>query len=156
MDSTFNEESTVSSLCSVPDGMFCLLSPCLSLLSRIDVPSYFIHPAVDKFRRQNYFQPHSDGDVWEAFMDSLDLSFCRNITDQSCLKVYHKDPAQAFSHAPRPSNGDGRVSASPDQITFIRKQMVTQWLLMSICHGAQRSNIKIALLLTKSYHDDDA
>ncbi|XP_053477827.1 sickle tail protein isoform X2 [Ictalurus furcatus] len=38
-----------------------------------------------------------------------ELSDVRNITDQSCLKVYHKDPAQAFSHAPRPSNGDGRM-----------------------------------------------
>ncbi|KAK7881778.1 hypothetical protein WMY93_030187 [Mugilogobius chulae] len=38
-----------------------------------------------------------------------ELSDVRNITDHSCLKVYHKDPAQAFSHGPRPSNGDARV-----------------------------------------------
>lgn len=56
-----------------------------------------------------------DGDVWEVFMKllSFDLSFYRSITDQSCLKVYHKDPAQAFNHGDRPSNGDARVSASP-------------------------------------------
>ncbi|XP_029935020.1 sickle tail protein homolog isoform X3 [Myripristis murdjan] len=38
-----------------------------------------------------------------------ELSDVRNITDHSCLKVYHKDPAQAFSHAPRPANGDARM-----------------------------------------------
>uniref|UniRef100_A0A3B3QD32 Uncharacterized protein n=1 Tax=Paramormyrops kingsleyae TaxID=1676925 RepID=A0A3B3QD32_9TELE len=40
-----------------------------------------------------------------------DLASCRNITDHACLKVYHKDPAHAFSHSPRPANGDARVSA---------------------------------------------
>ncbi|XP_061821832.1 sickle tail protein isoform X10 [Nerophis lumbriciformis] len=34
-----------------------------------------------------------------------ELSDVRNITDHSCLKVYHKDPAQAF----RPTNGDSRM-----------------------------------------------
>ncbi|KAM9839165.1 sickle tail protein homolog isoform 1-T1 [Aulostomus maculatus] len=38
-----------------------------------------------------------------------ELSDVRNITDHSCLKVYHKDPAQAFSHGPRPPNGDARI-----------------------------------------------
>ncbi|XP_053092156.1 sickle tail protein homolog isoform X4 [Pangasianodon hypophthalmus] len=38
-----------------------------------------------------------------------ELSDVRSITDQSCLKVYHKDPAHAFSHAARPSNGDPRM-----------------------------------------------
>ncbi|XP_061127933.1 sickle tail protein homolog isoform X2 [Syngnathus typhle] len=42
-----------------------------------------------------------------------ELSDVRNITDHSCLKVYHKDPAQAFSHGPRPANGDARVSGRP-------------------------------------------
>uniref|UniRef100_A0A3B5LW82 Actin interacting protein 3-like C-terminal domain-containing protein n=1 Tax=Xiphophorus couchianus TaxID=32473 RepID=A0A3B5LW82_9TELE len=41
-----------------------------------------------------------------------ELADVRNITDHSCLKVYHKDPAQAFSHGPRPANGDARVSTS--------------------------------------------
>ncbi|XP_061778247.1 sickle tail protein homolog isoform X3 [Nerophis ophidion] len=36
-----------------------------------------------------------------------ELSDVRNITDHSCLKVYHKDPAQAF----RPANGDTRMHA---------------------------------------------
>ncbi|KAM4606344.1 sickle tail protein homolog isoform 3-T3 [Polymixia lowei] len=39
-----------------------------------------------------------------------ELSDVRNITDHSCLKVYHKDPAQAFSHGPRPTNGDARMN----------------------------------------------
>ncbi|KAM3860468.1 sickle tail protein homolog [Diretmus argenteus] len=38
-----------------------------------------------------------------------ELTDVRNITDHSCLKVYHKDPAQAFSHGPRPANGDVRM-----------------------------------------------
>ncbi|XP_073797637.1 sickle tail protein homolog isoform X31 [Danio rerio] len=38
-----------------------------------------------------------------------ELTDVRSITDHSCLKVYHKDPAHAFSHGPRPSNGDTRV-----------------------------------------------
>ncbi|XP_050954808.1 sickle tail protein homolog isoform X5 [Labeo rohita] len=38
-----------------------------------------------------------------------ELSDVRSITDHSCLKVYHKDPAHAFSHGARPSNGDARV-----------------------------------------------
>uniref|UniRef100_A0A673AKC2 Si:ch211-285f17.1 n=1 Tax=Sphaeramia orbicularis TaxID=375764 RepID=A0A673AKC2_9TELE len=38
-----------------------------------------------------------------------ELTDVRNITDHSCLKVYHKDPAQAFNHGPRPTNGDARM-----------------------------------------------
>ncbi|XP_057178244.1 sickle tail protein isoform X2 [Triplophysa rosa] len=38
-----------------------------------------------------------------------ELADVRSITDHSCLKVYHKDPAHAFNHGPRPSNGDARV-----------------------------------------------
>uniref|UniRef100_A0A8D0D9Y7 Actin interacting protein 3-like C-terminal domain-containing protein n=1 Tax=Sander lucioperca TaxID=283035 RepID=A0A8D0D9Y7_SANLU len=38
-----------------------------------------------------------------------ELTDVRNITDHSCLKVYHKDPAQAFSHGPRPANSDARI-----------------------------------------------
>ncbi|XP_039982363.1 sickle tail protein homolog isoform X4 [Xiphias gladius] len=38
-----------------------------------------------------------------------ELTDVRNITDHSCLKVYHKDPAQAFNHGPRPANGDARI-----------------------------------------------
>uniref|UniRef100_A0A3Q3QFS3 Actin interacting protein 3-like C-terminal domain-containing protein n=1 Tax=Monopterus albus TaxID=43700 RepID=A0A3Q3QFS3_MONAL len=38
-----------------------------------------------------------------------ELTDVRNITDHSCLKVYHKDPAQAFSHGPRPANSDVRM-----------------------------------------------
>ncbi|XP_041823784.1 sickle tail protein homolog isoform X1 [Melanotaenia boesemani] len=38
-----------------------------------------------------------------------ELADVRNITDHSCLKVYHKDPAQAFNHGPRPPNGDARM-----------------------------------------------
>ncbi|XP_038853818.1 sickle tail protein-like isoform X7 [Salvelinus namaycush] len=38
-----------------------------------------------------------------------ELTDVRNIMDHSCLKVYHKDPAQAFSHGPRPTNVDTRM-----------------------------------------------
>ncbi|XP_031706291.1 sickle tail protein homolog isoform X6 [Anarrhichthys ocellatus] len=40
-----------------------------------------------------------------------ELTDVRNIIDHSCLKVYHKDPAQAFSHGPRPANGDARMNS---------------------------------------------
>uniref|UniRef100_A0A8B9H9S0 Si:ch211-285f17.1 n=1 Tax=Astyanax mexicanus TaxID=7994 RepID=A0A8B9H9S0_ASTMX len=46
---------------------------------------------------------------WHSRVTDLDLSFNRSITDQACLKVYHKDPAHAFSHGARPSNGDARM-----------------------------------------------
>ena len=55
-------------------------------------------------------RPWSDGDIWATFLPLDTSSPYRNITDHSCLKVYHKDPAQAFSHGPRPANGDARVS----------------------------------------------
>ena len=60
-------------------------------------------------------RPRSDGDAWDCFLPPRTSSPRRNITAHSCLKVYHKDPAQAFSQTPRPSNGDpNRVSLSPD------------------------------------------
>ncbi|RXM33282.1 Sickle tail protein-like [Acipenser ruthenus] len=40
-----------------------------------------------------------------------ELGDVRNIADHSCLKVYHKDPAHAFNHNPRPSNGDVRLTS---------------------------------------------
>uniref|UniRef100_A0A8C1L3A8 Si:ch211-207d6.2 n=1 Tax=Cyprinus carpio TaxID=7962 RepID=A0A8C1L3A8_CYPCA len=39
-----------------------------------------------------------------------ELTDVRNITSHSCLKVYHKDPAQAFNHNARANNGEIRVS----------------------------------------------
>ncbi|KAK7163120.1 hypothetical protein R3I93_007229 [Phoxinus phoxinus] len=39
-----------------------------------------------------------------------ELTDVRNITSQSCLKVYHKDPAQAFNHSARANNGDIRIT----------------------------------------------
>ncbi|XP_049604958.2 sickle tail protein homolog isoform X11 [Syngnathus scovelli] len=48
-----------------------------------------------------------------------ELSDVRNITDHSCLKVYHKDPAQAFSHGPRPTNGDARMHS--DMVNPLRQ-----------------------------------
>ncbi|KAL6489268.1 hypothetical protein MHYP_G00030090 [Metynnis hypsauchen] len=38
-----------------------------------------------------------------------ELSDIRSITDQACLKVYHKDPVHAFNHGARPNNGDPRM-----------------------------------------------
>ncbi|XP_054893630.1 sickle tail protein homolog isoform X7 [Poeciliopsis prolifica] len=46
-----------------------------------------------------------------------ELADVRNITDHSCLKVYHKDPAQAFSHGPRPANGDARMHSEMAHVT---------------------------------------
>ncbi|XP_053083431.1 sickle tail protein homolog isoform X2 [Pangasianodon hypophthalmus] len=39
-----------------------------------------------------------------------ELTDVRNITPHSYLKVYHKDPNQAFNHNSRNNNGDARVS----------------------------------------------
>lgn len=66
------------------------------------------------FNRSRWRQdrPLSDGDIWAAYLPANNSFPYRNITDHSCLKVYHKDPAQAFSHGPRPANGDARVSTS--------------------------------------------
>ncbi|XP_077411020.1 sickle tail protein homolog isoform X6 [Vanacampus margaritifer] len=48
-----------------------------------------------------------------------ELSDVRSITAHSCLKVYHKDPAQAFSHGLRPANGDTRVHS--DMVNPLRQ-----------------------------------
>lgn len=56
-------------------------------------------------------RPLSDSDIWAAYLPPPPPFAYRSITDHSCLKVYNKDPAQAFSHGPRPPNGDARVSA---------------------------------------------
>lgn len=40
----------------------------------------------------------------------IDVFDSRNIQDRSLLKVYNKDPAHAFNHAPKTVNGDMRVS----------------------------------------------
>ncbi|XP_051556738.1 LOW QUALITY PROTEIN: sickle tail protein homolog [Myxocyprinus asiaticus] len=39
-----------------------------------------------------------------------ELTDIRNITPHSCLKVYHKDPAQAFNHNAKANNGDIRIT----------------------------------------------
>ncbi|XP_046704584.1 sickle tail protein isoform X4 [Silurus meridionalis] len=46
-------------------------------------------------------------DIRNMYYELMDV---RSITDQSCLKVYHKDTAHAFSHATRPSSGDSRMN----------------------------------------------
>lgn len=73
---------------------------------------YVSSAEVLKRARLGQDRPRSDGDIWAAFLPTYTIFPYRNITDHSCLKVYHKDPAQAFSHAPRPANGDARVSVS--------------------------------------------
>lgn len=90
-------------------------SRCHSPLSRVEIPSALVHPAVAGLRGRHSghrMRPHSDGDIWSRYVSNVDFSPHRNITDHSCLKVYHKDPAHAFSHGARPSNGDARVSAN--------------------------------------------
>ncbi|KAK2869923.1 hypothetical protein Q8A67_024315 [Cirrhinus molitorella] len=88
------------------------LSRCHSPLSRVDISSALVHPVVAELRRRpsgHRARPHSDGDAWSVYVTDVDFSQHRSITDHSCLKVYHKDPAHAFSHGARPSNGDARV-----------------------------------------------
>ncbi|XP_077365736.1 sickle tail protein homolog isoform X5 [Festucalex cinctus] len=51
-----------------------------------------------------------------------ELSDVRNITDHSCLKVYHKDPAQAFNQGPRPPSGDVRIHS--DMVNPLRQAPV--------------------------------
>ncbi|KAA0704849.1 Sickle tail protein [Triplophysa tibetana] len=87
-------------------------SRCHSPLSRVDVPSPMLHPMVAELRGQTLAcraRPRSDGDIWSVYLNDMDLFPNRSIMDHSCLKVYHKDPAHAFNHGPRPSNGDARV-----------------------------------------------
>ncbi len=78
-------------------------------------------PLAERLKRTRLRQerPRSDGDIWASFLPRDTFSPYRNITDHSCLKVYHKDPAQAFSHGPRPANGDARVST---QLTHMQTQ----------------------------------
>lgn len=66
-------------------------------------------PLGDLLKRSRLDRPLSDGDVWTTFLPPVTFPVYRNITDHSCLKVYHKDPAQAFSHGSRPTNGDSRM-----------------------------------------------
>lgn len=72
------------------------------------LPGYVPLARLSRRLRQN--RPLSDGDLWAVHLSPVTSTPYRNITDHSCLKVYHKDPAQAFSHGPRPANGDARVS----------------------------------------------
>uniref|UniRef100_A0A8C2L2Q2 Si:ch211-207d6.2 n=1 Tax=Cyprinus carpio TaxID=7962 RepID=A0A8C2L2Q2_CYPCA len=39
-----------------------------------------------------------------------ELTDVRNITSHSCLKVYHKDPAQVFNHNAKANNGEIRIT----------------------------------------------
>ncbi|XP_039609887.1 sickle tail protein homolog isoform X4 [Polypterus senegalus] len=67
-----------------------------------------------------------------------ELSDVRSITDQSCLKVYHKDPAHAFSYNHRPGDGDLRMhreSFSPREAPYPLRQTQGQPPL----HGVQSS-----------------
>lgn len=84
----------------------------MSYERRLSEPLSGYVPLAGLLKRSRLRQdrPLSDGDVWALYLSSNASSPYRNITDHSCLKVYHKDPAQAFSHGPRPANGDARVS----------------------------------------------
>ncbi|XP_069067474.1 sickle tail protein homolog isoform X4 [Pleurodeles waltl] len=48
-----------------------------------------------------------------------ELTDVRSIQDQCLLKLYNKDPAQAFSHTPRPVNGDIRMQK---EITYTGRE----------------------------------
>lgn len=77
------------------------------------LPGYKHLPRVMRLRRSRGDRPLSDGDLWTVCSSADPSAPRRSITDHSCLKVYHKDPAQAFSHGARPANGDARVSEPP-------------------------------------------
>lgn len=116
-----------------------IISPLVSSLSCFPHWSAFLPYLLCNIwiRIQNDYQhtrPGSDGNVWVPFMNGLDFSFYRSITDHSCLKVYHKDPAHAFSHAARPTNGDARVSARINQIIFFLTLLVKKvCMLFEMC-----------------------
>lgn len=84
----------------------------MSYESGLSEPPRGYEPAAGRQRRTRLrrSRPLSDSDVWAAYLPGLPRFPYRSITDHSCLKVYNKDPAQAFSHGPRPANGDARVS----------------------------------------------
>lgn len=77
------------------------------------LPGYKPLPRLMKVRRARGNRPLSDGDLWAVCLSPDPSAHYRGITDHNCLKVYHKDPAQAFSHGARPANGDARVSEPP-------------------------------------------
>lgn len=84
----------------------------MSYGSGLSEPPPCYTPMAGRLRRTRLRsnRPLSDSDIWAAYLPPLPPFACRSITDHSCLKVYNKDPAQAFSHGPRPANGDARVS----------------------------------------------
>lgn len=79
----------------------------------VPLPGYKLLPRLMRVRRERGNRPLSDGDLWAVRLSPDPSAHRRSITDHNCLKVYHKDPAQAFSHAARPANGDARVSEPP-------------------------------------------
>ncbi|MEQ2203488.1 hypothetical protein XENOCAPTIV_030883 [Xenoophorus captivus] len=96
-------------------NMKMLESPSVAVYVKDDMRNMYYELADVRLRQD---RPLSDGDIWAAFLPANTSFPYRNITDHACLKVYHKDPAQAFSHGPRPANGDARVS------TFLLSQQL--------------------------------
>lgn len=84
----------------------------MSYSSGLSEPLRWYTPMAGRLRRTRLRsnRPLSDSDIWAAYLPTLPPFACRSITDHSCLKVYNKDPVQAFSHGLRPANGDARVS----------------------------------------------
>lgn len=103
------------------------------------LPGYVPLVRLARARRSRGNRPLSDGDLWAACLPPVTSTPRRSITDHSCLKVYHKDPAQAFSHGARPANGDARVSEPPrnalSALWFKGGGVLTWWSKM--CHLEQ-------------------
>lgn len=78
------------------------------------LPGYVPLARLKRGYRSRGNRPLSDGDLWAVSLPPVTSTPRRSITDHSCLKVYHKDPAQAFNHGARPANGDARVSEPPN------------------------------------------
>jgi hypothetical protein len=93
-------------------------------------------------------RPLSDSDIIWAPRQTSAVSLSRNITDHSCLKVYHKDPAQAFSHGPRPTNGDARVSTLLSVLYTSFKQLKIQCFCLWKIHSGVDDTIILYTILS--------
>lgn len=94
-------------------------------------------------------RPLSDGDLWAVCLPPVTSTPRRSITDHSCLKVYHKDPAQAFNHGGRPANGDARVSRKTNRQHFCRRGRSKGLLGTNSLHSLCLNNMIICVSLLR-------
>lgn len=97
------------------------------------LPGYVPLARLKRGYRSRGSRPLSDGDLWAVCLPTVTSTPYRSITDHSCLKVYHKDPAQAFNHGARPANGDARVSEPPTNQPSARPLKRGKQRVSSVC-----------------------